>query len=143
MGTTDRDSATLARRCPSPRVSSRHRNGLRRGFRYACEGLRYATSTQPNFRIHLAAAVGVVLLGLWMELPLVSWAILSLTIGGVLVTEVLNTAIEAVVDLVSPDDHILAKHAKDLAAAAVLLAAITSVIVGFIVLGPPLLARVR
>ncbi len=143
MGTADRDSATLARRYSSTGVSSRRRNGFGSGFRYAFEGLWYVVSTQPNFRIHLAAAALVILMGVWLDLSLVSWGVLSLTIGGVLVTEVLNTAVETVVDLVSPDDHILAKHAKDLAAAAVLLAAAASVIVGLIVLGPPLLARVR
>lgn len=143
MGAADRDPATLARRYTTARVSPRRRNGFGSGFRYAFEGLWYVVSTQPNFRFHLAAAALVILMSVWLDLSLVSWGLLSLTISGVLVTEILNTAVETVVDLVSPDDHILAKYAKDLAAAAVLLAAATSVIVGLIVLGPPLLSRIR
>ncbi|MCU0520214.1 MAG: diacylglycerol kinase family protein [Anaerolineae bacterium] len=124
-------------------MSVRHRNGFLSGFRYAVGGLRYAIDTQPNFRTHIAVSIAVVLLGLWLRLSFPSWAVLALTIGGVLATEMLNTAIETTVDLASPDDHVLAKQAKDLAAAAVLLAALTSVIVGLVVLGPPLWARLR
>ena len=111
------------------------------GFRFAGEGLRYSFQTQPHFRFHTAAAIGVVALGAWLALPLSAWVVLCLTIGGVLVTELLNTAVETLVDLVSPEDHLLAKHAKDLAAAAVLIAAMASVVVGILVLGPPLWAR--
>ncbi len=124
-------------------MSPRHRNGLLSGFRYAGEGLRYAFETQPNFRFHLAAAAGVLLAGTWLGLPAASWVALIMVIGAVLVTEILNTAVETIVDLVCPGEHVLAKRAKDLAAAAVLLAAITSVVVGFIVLAPPLWARLR
>ncbi len=86
-------------------MSSRRRNGFGSGFRYAFEGLWYVVSTQPNFRIHLAAAALVILMGVWLDLSLVSWGVLSLTIGGVLVTEVLNTAVETVVDLVAAIDR--------------------------------------
>lgn len=124
-------------------MSPRRRNGYLSGFRYAAEGLHYAMVTQPHFQFHLAVTATVVLLAIWLDLSVASWIVLILTIGGVLVTEVLNTAIETVVDLVSPDHNVLAKHAKDLAAAAVLLAALISVLVGLVVLGPPLLARLR
>ncbi|MBN1250007.1 MAG: diacylglycerol kinase family protein [Anaerolineae bacterium] len=112
-------------------------------FRFASEGLLYVFVTQRNFRVHLAIAAIVVALGLWLQLAPASWAILALTIGAVLVTEIFNTAAERLVDLVSPDYHPLAKQVKDLAAGAVLVSAIVSVIVGLLVLGPPLWAALR
>jgi diacylglycerol kinase len=86
--------------------------------------------TQPTFRIQGAAAVLVVAGGVLLRLPPAAWAVLVLAIGLVLFAELLNTAIEAVVDLVSPDYHPLAKQAKDVAAAAVLVAAVTAVAAG-------------
>ncbi len=121
---------------------SPHRNGnFWIGFKHAGEGVLYAIRTQRNFRIHLVATVLVVSMGMWLRLPGTSWAILALMIGLVLVTEMINTAAEALVDLASPDYHPLAKLVKDVAAGAVLVIAITAVVVGLIVLGPPLLAR--
>ena len=111
------------------------------GFKHAGEGLFYAIRTQRNFRIHLVVTVMVVALGAWLRLPGVSWAILVSMIGLVLVTEMMNTAAEALVDLASPDYHPLAKLVKDVAAGAVLVIALTSVVVGLIILGPPLLAQ--
>jgi diacylglycerol kinase len=110
-------------------------------FKYAGEGLLHAVRTQRNFRFHLLTAVVVVVLGLWLGLSLESWAVLTLTIGIVLVTEMINTAAEAMVDLASPDYHPLAKLVKDVAAGAVLLVAIVSIMVGLLILGPPLWAR--
>jgi len=109
--------------------------------KHAGEGLFYAIRTQRNFRIHLVATALVVLMGVWLRLPGASWAILALMIGLVLVTEMMNTAAEALVDLASPDYHPLAKLVKDVAAGAVLVIALTSVVVGLIILGPPLLAE--
>lgn len=118
------------------------RNGnLWLSFKHAGEGLFYAIRTQRNFRIHLVATVLVATLGIWLRLSGTSWAILVLTIGLVLVTEMVNTAAEALVDLASPHYHPLAKLVKDVAAGAVLVISITSVVVGVILLGPPLLAR--
>ncbi len=111
-------------------------------FRFAFSGLWYALRTQRNTRIHLAIAAGAVALGLWLGISLTQWAVLALTIGFVLVSEMLNTVAETLVDLVSPGYHPLAKVIKDVTAAAVLLTAIISVIVGLLVIGPPLWARV-
>ncbi len=111
-------------------------------FRFAFSGLWYALRTQRNTRIHLSIAVGAVVLGLWLGLSPTQWAVLVLTIGFVLVSEMLNTVAEVLVDLVSPGYHPLAKVVKDVTAGAVLLAAIISVIVGLLVLGPPLWAWV-
>ena len=115
----------------------RSRN-IRESFRFAFSGLWYALRTQRNTRIHLTIAAAVVALGLCLGLSYVHWAILTLTIGFVLVSEMLNTVAETLVDLVSPGYHPLAKVIKDLTAGAVLLAAIISVVVGLLVLGPPL-----
>jgi diacylglycerol kinase len=81
----------------------------------------------------------VIGVGIWVGLSYQAWAILMLTIGTVLVAEMLNTALEALVDLASPEYHPLAKNVKDLAAGSVLLWAIVAVIVGLVILGPPLL----
>ena len=110
-------------------------------FRYAFSGLWYMLRTQRNAWIHATATVCVVALGLWLSLSRIEWAILALTIGLVWMAEFINTALEAVVDLASPDVHPLAKVGKDVGAAAVLVAAFTSVIVGVLVLGPALWAR--
>ena len=83
----------------------------------------------------------VILVGIWLHLPPRDWAVLALTIGVVLAVEVGNTAIEALVDLASPDTHPLAKVAKDAAAGAVLILALAAVVVGLTILGPPLWAR--
>lgn len=121
----------------SPR---RSRNRLD-SFRYAFAGLFYMLRTQRNAWIHAAATVSVIALGLWLRLSPHDWAILALTIGLVWVAEFFNTALEAVVDLASPDIHPLARVGKDVAAAAVLVAAMTSVVVGLLILGPPLWNR--
>jgi diacylglycerol kinase (ATP) len=118
----------------------RSRNFLE-SFRFACSGLWYALRTQRNTRIHLTVAAAVVALGLWLDLSHIQWAVLTLTIGFVLVSEMLNTVAETLVDLTSPDYHRLAKVVKDVTAGAVLLTAIISVIVGLLVLGPPLWDR--
>lgn len=123
-------------------MNPRHHNGFFMSFKYAGEGVWHAMQTQRNFRVHLFAAVTVVALGQWLGLPPTSWAILIVTIGSVLWAELMNTAAETLVDLVSPDYHPLAKQVKDLAAGAVLVMAIAAVIVGLMLLGPPLLRRI-
>ncbi len=119
----------------------RSRN-LLESFCFAFAGLWYALHTQRNVRIHLIIAAAVVGLGLWLDISPEQWALLTLTISFVLVSEMFNTAIETLVDLVSLDYHPLAKIVKDVVAGAVLLAAIASVVVGLLVLGPSLWAQV-
>ena len=111
-------------------------------FRYAFEGWAYVLRTQHNAWIHGAATVAVVILAFWLGMSRVEWSILILTIAIVWLAEFTNTALEAVIDLVSPDYHPLAKTAKDVAAGAVLVSACAAVIVGLIILGPPLWARI-
>lgn len=110
-------------------------------FRYALSGMWHVLSTQPNARVHATATVGAVALGAWLGLSSAEWAILALTVGLVWTAEFINTALEAMVDLASPGLHPLAKVSKDVSAAAVLVTAIISVVVGLLVLGPPLWAR--
>jgi diacylglycerol kinase len=121
---------------------SRQNHSLWRSFYFAFAGIGYLFRTQRNARIHLAIALAAFGLAAWLRLPRVDWAILILTSAGVLILEGLNTALEAIVDLASPEIHPLAKTAKDVSAGMVLIAAIASIGVGVAILGPPLLARV-
>jgi diacylglycerol kinase (ATP) len=109
-------------------------------FKYAWQGVTYAFRTQRNFRIHLI--IGAIALGLsiYFRLSAVACSIISLTISLVLVLELLNTALEAVVDLtVGREFHQLAKIAKDCAAGAVLIAAIAALIIAGVLLLPSIL----
>ena len=101
----------------------------------------YVLRTQRNAWIHALASAFVVALGLWLKLPRIDWVPLLLAIGLVWLAEFLNTALEAVVDLASPDVHPLARVGKDVGAAAVLIAAGTAALIGLLVLGPPLWGR--
>jgi diacylglycerol kinase len=110
-------------------------------FRFAFSGWVYVLRTQHNAWIHALASLAAFALAFWLGLSRVDWAILILTIMAVWMAEFLNTAIEAVVDMSMPDPHPLAKVAKDVAAAAVLVGACGAVLIGLLILGPPLLAR--
>lgn len=121
-----------------------HRSLLYRrlkSFHYAFAGWQHVLRSQPNAWIHALITILVIILGLWLHLPRTDWAILILTFMAVWVAEFVNTAIEAVVDLASPAPHPLAKTAKDVAAAAVLVGACGAVLIGLLILGPPLWAR--
>jgi diacylglycerol kinase (ATP) len=107
-------------------------------FGHAFRGWWYVLNTQHNAWIHTAVAVIVLMLGLWLKLTARDWAVLVLTIAMVFTAEFLNTAIEAVVDLASPVHHPLAKVGKDVGAGAVLVAALAAVLIGLLILGPPL-----
>ncbi|MFJ8236909.1 diacylglycerol kinase family protein [Ureibacillus sp. NPDC094379] len=91
---------------------------------------------QQNMRIHLLSAIIVIIAGLWTGLNQVEWLVLILIISIVIGAELINTAIENVVDLASPDIHPLAKKAKDAAAGAVLVFALASVIIGLLIFIP-------
>ncbi len=112
-------------------------------FRDAFHGLKHFLITQRNAWIHLAITALVVLLGFLLRLERLEWAILVLAIALVWITEILNTSIEALVDLVVQQYHPLAKVAKDTGAAAVLFAAIIAVILGMIILFPRIVALFR
>ncbi|NJN79124.1 MAG: diacylglycerol kinase family protein [Anaerolineales bacterium] len=117
-------------------------NSRAHSFRHAFRGLFYVMKTQRNAWIHTAITLAVFLAGIWLEISLTEWAILVLTIAMVFMAEFVNTAIEAVVDLASPNKHPLAKIGKDVGAAAVLVAAIAAVLVGLLILGPPFMIKI-
>lgn len=109
---------------------------------YAFQGWWYAIRTQRNAWIHAAFSIAVFIMCAWLQISRIEWAIIILTVTIVWMGEFMNTALEAVVDLASPDFHPMAKVGKDVAAAAVLLGAIASVLIGLLIMGPPLWARV-
>lgn len=109
-----------------------------RSVSHAWSGLVYTFRTQRNARWHVVGGLAVVALATWLQLDLVRWAILALTIGAVGAGETINTTVEAMVDLLSPEWHERAKVAKDVSAGAVLLLAMTAIVVGLLILGPPL-----
>jgi diacylglycerol kinase len=132
---------------PRPRVPASPRPLLRarifsirviRSFYFAFAGLSYLFRTQRNARIELAIGAAACAVGAWVRISRVEWAVIIFTIALVLILEGLNTAVEAAIDLASPKLHPLAKAAKDLAAGMVLIAAIASIGVGLLILGPPL-----
>lgn len=114
-----------------------------RSFQYAFSGWWYVIRTQRNAWIHAIVSLSVILVGLWLGLDPHEWAVIILAIAMVWTAEFINTALEAVVDLTSPQQHYLARVGKDVGAAAVLIAAISSALIGLLILGPPLWERLR
>ncbi len=110
-------------------------------FAYAFEGWWHVLRTQPNAWFHALASVAVFALGFWLQVSLTDWALLLIVTMFVWVAEFFNTALEAVVDMAMPQYHPLAKTAKDVAAAAVLVGALGAAVVGLLILGPPLWGR--
>jgi diacylglycerol kinase len=111
-----------------------------RSFRAALRGFGWLILSERHFQLHLVAAVAAILLGLILGLTGVEWAILVVTIGFVLVAEAINTAIEHTIDLTVHQIHPLARTAKDIGAAAVLIAAAISVLIGCFLFLPKLIA---
>jgi diacylglycerol kinase (ATP) len=109
---------------------------LTRSFKYAFEGLAVALKKGRNYRIQTALGVLAVLLGIYTKLSYTEWAVLAITISLVLIFELINTAIEAIVDIVSPEIRDKAKIAKDVAAASVLISSFTSLAVGALLFLP-------
>lgn len=112
-------------------------------FKYAFAGWWYVIRTQQNAWIHAIASVLVVIFSIWLEISTIEWALIIIAVAFVWTAEFFNTALEAIVDLTTEDHHPLAKIAKDVGAAAVLIAALTAALIGFMVLGPPLLEKLR
>ncbi len=118
----------------------RGKKRLINSFKYAWEGFKTTFIREQNMTIHVFVATMVFILGLFLELSIEEWMLLILISGLVMATELINTSIEAVVDLVEPKTHPLAKIAKDTAAAAVLVFAVVSVIMGIMILGPKIVS---
>ena len=112
-------------------------------FQHAFRGWGYVVRTQRNAWLHAVVTTLVMLVAYWLHLPVRDWAVLLLTIALVWTAEFINTALEAVVDLASPQHHPLAKVGKDVGAAGVLIAALTSILIGLLILGPPLWEKLR
>lgn len=128
---------------PLPAKSEiRNSNSQISSFVFAFAGLAYVFRTQRNFRIHIAIALLMSLMGWLLGLSLAEWAVFGVMVVVVLAAEMTNTMVEALVDLVSPGYHPLAKVSKDVAAGVVLLTAIGAVVVGLLIFGPKLLAAV-
>lgn len=117
--------------------------GRIRSFRCAIKGILVMISSQHNAWIHAAATVVVAFLGLYFQLARSEWCWIILATISVWTAEALNTAFEFLSDVASPEFHPLAEKAKDVAAGAVLIAAIGSVFIGLIIFGPHVLALWR
>ncbi len=111
---------------------------LLRSFSFAIAGIGHLVRTQRNFRIELAVAAAAIVGGLWLRIAAAEWLSLVLTVALVLILEAVNTAIECAVTLARPEPDPLAKAAKDVSAAAVLIAAAASLAVGWMIFWPRL-----
>jgi diacylglycerol kinase (ATP) len=112
---------------------------LIRSFGYAFKGLAYATKSQLNFRIHLFASIIAIALGVALNIATTEWLWIALSIAIVLLTELTNTGIETLTDLVSPDYNEKAGHVKDICAGAVVVAACFALITGIVIFLPKLI----
>jgi diacylglycerol kinase len=110
-------------------------------FRYAFDGLGHVLITQPNAWIHMVISALVIVAGTWLQINRSDWLVVILTLGMVWASEIFNTAIEALVDLTSPQQHILARIAKDCSAGAVLVTSICAAIIGILIFLPPIWAK--
>lgn len=111
-------------------------NNFTSSFKYAFEGIIHASKGERNFRFHLFAAILVLVAGIFSQISLIEWIILILCISVMLSLELINSALERVVDLASPEIHDFAKQAKDMSAAAVLVFACASAIIGILIFLP-------
>jgi undecaprenol kinase len=112
--------------------------GVLHSFHFALQGLTHTIANERNMRIHVVISIVVVICGFLVRLTALEWLFILFAIGGVFTLELLNTALERIVDLVTEDFHPLAKQAKDIAAAAVFVYAILSIIAGMIIFVPKL-----
>lgn len=107
-----------------------------KSFGYAFNGIKTLLNDEHNSRIHLVAMIAVVILGFVFGITATEWCVVALCCGGVLMAEAMNSAIEAIADLVSPEFHPLIKKAKDVGAAGVLMMAIAAATAGLIIFLP-------
>src|SRR3989344_7403193 len=117
------------------------RHSTVKSFSYAFQGIKLALKNEPNFRIHILLAIVSIALGIILDLSVLEISILTLTIGFVIILVLLNTTIEALVDLVSPQIKPKAKIAKDVAAASVPFSSILAVCVGVFLFLPKILEK--
>lgn len=108
-------------------------------FQHAFDGFLHVIREHPNFRFHLLATVCVALLGVYLRINAIEWLILVFTVNMVLVAEMINTAIESMVDLITLEHRQDAKIAKDVSAAMVLVSAVFAVVVGIFIFLPKII----
>ncbi len=112
---------------------------LLKSFKYAFEGLKYAFKYEQNITVHILATCLVIIAGVFFNISTTEWLILFLIIGLVIATELINTSIEAVVDLITDKKHPIAKVAKDTAASAVLVFGLVAIAIAVIIFGPKII----
>lgn len=108
-------------------------------FKFACQGLKYAFTYEQNMLVHILITVLVIVFGIFLNISVIEWLFCFIVIGLVIATELINTAIEAVVDLVTEEKKMLAKIAKDTASAAVFVFALVAVCSGLVIFVPKLI----
>ena len=111
---------------------------LIKSFEYAGAGAKHALKTQRNLWIHFASGLAVLAAAVYCKVSLLEFAVLLLAIFGVMVTEMINTAIEELVNILSPQHRLEAALAKNVAAGAVLLAALGAIVIGMVIFFPQL-----
>ncbi|HEY60750.1 MAG TPA: diacylglycerol kinase family protein [Anaerolineae bacterium] len=112
-------------------------------FQYAFNGIKYALITQKNLRIHFLITIFIFVFGIYLNLLPIEWCVLILSIVFVIISEIINTALEIIVDMISKEKNGLAKNAKDLCAAAVLIPTFASVLIGIFIFLPKLVAKAQ
>ena len=110
-----------------------------KSFKYAYEGLKYAFTYEQNILVHITIALLVIIFGIILNISVTEWLICLIVIGLVIATELINTSIEAVVDLVTEENKPLAKIAKDTSSGAVFIFALVAICVGLIIFIPKIL----
>lgn len=109
-------------------------------FRYAFSGLKFLWNSEHNFRIHVVLTTCAILMGIAFRISLVEWIAIAFAVGLVMMTEALNTSIELIADLASPDYDERIKKIKDISAAAVLIVSLIAAIVGLLIFIPKIIA---
>ncbi|MBU5265891.1 diacylglycerol kinase family protein [Virgibacillus proomii] len=112
------------------------------GFAYAWQGILFVIRNERNFRLHLLAAVIVIFIGTLLHLSMLEWVVIIVAIANVLITEMINSALEAIMDYLSLEFHPAIKQIKDMAAGAVLIAAIAAAVIGCIIFIPKIISIV-
>lgn len=121
------------------KLKVRGKKRLINSFKYAFDGLKYAFIYEQNLTVHILATIIVLIIGFLFKISILEWLVLFLIIGLVIATELINTSIEATIDLITDEINPLAKIAKDTAAAAVLIFGLTALIVGGLIFIPKII----
>jgi undecaprenol kinase len=114
---------------------------LLRSFGYAFQGLKHVFINEQNMQVHFCLAIIVFVLAVWLDVTRIEWLILLVVVSGIFALEIMNTAIERTVDLVTEQYHPIAKRAKDVAASAVFVYSVFAVIIGMVLFIPYLLEK--